>query len=158
LYRELSKVYQEKEEGVGSELLRRVERLIYLQLIDQFWKNHLQAMDHLREGIHFRGYAQKDPKQEYKKEGFLLFNNMRFQLRSAVLERVFKAEIKTASQEHLRTEMAHLEALQRAAKEKQGSQKLVHQQQNQAGGLQASSEGPKLNRAQRRQKRNELQG
>ncbi len=155
LYRGLSSFYAAKEKDVDLEVIRRVERLIYLQLIDQFWKNHLQAMDHLREGIHFRGYAQKDPKQEYKKEGFLIFNNMRAQLRNAVLERVFKAEIKMATREQMAADMARLEEMQRALMERQKQvQKLGHGQEPAPAGLPSPVAQPdgdqQLNRAQRR--------
>ncbi|WP_289117046.1 preprotein translocase subunit SecA [uncultured Idiomarina sp.] len=73
---ELVKTYQEKEELVGPEVLRRFEKSIMLQSLDQHWKEHLAAMDHLRQGIHLRGYAQKNPKQEYKREAFELFSEM----------------------------------------------------------------------------------
>ncbi|MFD2631722.1 preprotein translocase subunit SecA [Idiomarina piscisalsi] len=73
---ELVKTYQEKEEMVGPEVLRRFEKSIMLQSLDQHWKEHLAAMDHLRQGIHLRGYAQKNPKQEYKREAFELFSEM----------------------------------------------------------------------------------
>lgn len=72
----LVKAYQEKEEMVGAEVLRRFEKSIMLQSLDQHWKEHLAAMDHLRQGIHLRGYAQKNPKQEYKREAFELFSEM----------------------------------------------------------------------------------
>jgi preprotein translocase subunit SecA len=155
LYRGLSSFYATKEKEVDPQVIRRVERLIYLQLIDQSWKNHLQAMDHLREGIHFRGYAQKDPKQEYKKEGFLIFNNMRAQLRNAVLERVFKAEIKMASREQMAADMARLEEMQRALMERQKqTQKLGSGQSIQATpSMQEERPEQKLNRAQRRNMR-----
>ncbi|MES2504527.1 MAG: preprotein translocase subunit SecA [Myxococcota bacterium] len=155
LYRQLTAAYNKKEKEVDVELIRRVERLIYLQIIDQFWKNHLQAMDHLREGIHFRGYAQKDPKQEYKKEGFLIFNTMRAQLRSAVLERIFKAEIKLASREQMMADMAMLEAMQKEAKQQQAvAQKLGRGKEPgaEALALPAANAEPQQNRAQRRRK------
>jgi preprotein translocase subunit SecA len=68
--------YKEKEELVGPEVLRRFEKSVMLQSLDQHWKEHLAAMDHLRQGIHLRGYAQKNPKQEYKREAFELFSEM----------------------------------------------------------------------------------
>ncbi|WP_104202368.1 preprotein translocase subunit SecA [Billgrantia saliphila] len=66
-------IYREKVETAGSELMRRFEKQIMLQVLDTRWKEHLQSMDHLRRGIHLRGYAQKNPKQEYKREAFELF-------------------------------------------------------------------------------------
>ncbi len=76
--------YQSKLEQVGAEVLHHFERAIMLQSVDTHWREHLGALDHLRQGIHLRGYAQKNPKQEYKREAFELF--------SAMLERI-KAEV-----------------------------------------------------------------
>ncbi|MFP3345356.1 hypothetical protein R0J87_23015, partial [Halomonas sp. SIMBA_159] len=66
-------VYNSKEEAVGAPVLRNFEKTVMLQNLDTLWKEHLAAMDHLRQGIHLRGYAQKNPKQEYKRESFELF-------------------------------------------------------------------------------------
>jgi preprotein translocase subunit SecA len=65
-----------KEAAVGSEVLRQLEKSIMLQVLDDCWKEHLAALDQLRQGIHLRGYAQKDPKQEYKQEAFQMFNTL----------------------------------------------------------------------------------
>ena len=73
---ELVKAYQEKEEMIGADTMRRFEKQVVLQVIDRLWKEHLANMDHLRRGIHLRGYAQKNPKQEYKREAFALFQDM----------------------------------------------------------------------------------
>ena len=70
------KGYEEKVEAAGAELIRRFEKQIMLQILDTRWKEHLQSMDHLRRGIHLRGYAQKNPKQEYKRESFELFQTL----------------------------------------------------------------------------------
>ncbi|WP_129141935.1 preprotein translocase subunit SecA [Modicisalibacter coralii] len=69
-------IYAAKVEAVGEELMRRFEKQVMLQVLDTRWKEHLQTMDHLRRGIHLRGYAQKNPKQEYKREAFELFQNL----------------------------------------------------------------------------------
>lgn len=87
--------YQEKEELVGAEVLRRFEKSIMLQSLDQYWKEHLAAMDHLRQGIHLRGYAQKDPKQEYKKEAFELFTEMLEALKLDVVTILSKVRVRT---------------------------------------------------------------
>jgi len=76
LHEQHRQVYQEKLEIAGAELLRRFEKQIMLQVLDTRWKEHLQLMDHLRRGIHLRGYAQKNPKQEYKREAFELFQTL----------------------------------------------------------------------------------
>ena len=68
--------YKKKEELAGSEVLRNFEKHILLRILDDKWKEHLATMDHLRQGIHLRGYAQKNPKQEYKREAFELFQQM----------------------------------------------------------------------------------
>ena len=73
---QLLAAYQEKEEQAGAETLRTFEKQILLRVLDDLWKDHLQTMDHLRHGIHLRGYAQKNPKQEYKRESFTLFQEL----------------------------------------------------------------------------------
>ncbi len=84
------KLYAQKEEELGKDpegtsVLRRYEQYLYLQAIDQQWKDHLLSMDHLRQGIGLRGYGQKDPKQEYKKEGYAMFVQMTWRVKSAVV-------------------------------------------------------------------------
>src|SRR5207237_4991447 len=69
--------YDEKEKLVGREVLQRVERDIMLQIVDQQWKDHLYSLDHLKEGIGLRGYGQRDPLVEYKRESFDLFTDMK---------------------------------------------------------------------------------
>ncbi|MCK7459036.1 preprotein translocase subunit SecA [Idiomarina aminovorans] len=91
---ELVKSYQEKEEMVGPEVLRRFEKSIMLQSLDQHWKEHLASMDHLRQGIHLRGYAQKNPKQEYKKEAFTLFTEMLEALKLDVVTILSKVKVR----------------------------------------------------------------
>lgn len=73
---ELTEVYRAKEAHVGENTIRQFEKQVLLQVLDTRWKEHLAAMDHLRQGIHLRGYAQKNPKQEYKRESFELFQDM----------------------------------------------------------------------------------
>ena len=73
----IAKKYDAKEEMVGADLLRRVERDIMLQIVDTQWKDHLYSLDHLKEGIGLRGYGQKDPLVEYKRESFELFQDMK---------------------------------------------------------------------------------
>ena len=76
LLAELIAAYNEKEEQAGAEALRTFEKQIVLRVLDDLWKDHLSTMDHLRHGIHLRGYAQKNPKQEYKRESFTLFSEL----------------------------------------------------------------------------------
>ncbi len=72
----VTEAYRAKEEQLGSDVLREAEKWFLLQVIDSHWKDHLAAMDHLRQGIQWRGMAQRDPKQEYKKEAFQMFSQM----------------------------------------------------------------------------------
>jgi preprotein translocase subunit SecA len=76
LMQELVAAYNEKEDQAGAEALRTFEKQIVLRVLDDLWKDHLSTMDHLRHGIHLRGYAQKNPKQEYKRESFTLFSEL----------------------------------------------------------------------------------
>jgi len=80
--------YEEKEKLVGSELLRRVERDIMLQIVDEQWKDHLYSLDHLKEGIGLRGYGQRDPLVEYKRESFDLFTAMKERIEEAMVRYV----------------------------------------------------------------------
>ncbi|WP_166251918.1 preprotein translocase subunit SecA [Marinobacter salicampi] len=73
---EVVAAYRAKEEVVGAQPMRNFEKQVFLQVMDTLWKEHLSNMDHLRRGIHLRGYAQKNPKQEYKREAFNLFETM----------------------------------------------------------------------------------
>jgi preprotein translocase subunit SecA len=77
LWKQITASYEEKEKLVGREVLQRVERDIMLQIVDQQWKDHLYSLDHLKEGIGLRGYGQRDPLVEYKKESFALFQAMK---------------------------------------------------------------------------------
>ncbi len=76
VYDQLVHKYQQKEDVIGSDIMRQTERMIILQVVDDQWKDHLLSMDHLKEGIGLRGYGQKDPLVEYKKESFALFQDM----------------------------------------------------------------------------------
>lgn len=87
-------VYQHKEEVVGDEMMRHFEKGVMLQTLDSLWKEHLAAMDYLRQGIHLRGYAQKDPKQEYKRESFAMFAAMLESLKYEVIGTLCKVQVR----------------------------------------------------------------
>ncbi|CAB0151001.1 Protein translocase subunit SecA [Pseudidiomarina piscicola] len=91
---ELDKAYAAKEEQVGKEVLRQFEKAIMLQSLDSHWKEHLAAMDHLRQGINLRSYAQKNPKQEYKREAFELFTDMLEALKLDVVTILSKVRVR----------------------------------------------------------------
>ena len=87
-------VYKRKEEVVGAEMMRHFEKGVMLQTLDSLWKEHLAAMDYLRQGIHLRGYAQKDPKQEYKRESFSMFAAMLESLKYEVISTLSKVQVR----------------------------------------------------------------
>ena len=89
--------YAEKETAVGEDVLRQFEKAVMLQSLDSHWKEHLAAMDHLRQGIGLRGYAQKNPKQEYKRESFELFSEMLENLKYDVVGILSKVQIRAES-------------------------------------------------------------
>lgn len=93
----ITQSYREKESQVGAEVLRHFEKAVMLQSLDSHWKEHLAAMDHLRQGIHLRGYAQKNPKQEYKRESFELFSELLENLKFDVIGVLSKVKIKAES-------------------------------------------------------------
>ncbi len=81
----MEEAYEQKREAIGADTLSQVEKHLMLQIVDRHWKEHLSNMDHLRQGIHLRGYAQKNPKQEYKREAFELFQNMLNQIQHELI-------------------------------------------------------------------------
>ncbi len=91
---ELTQAHAAKTEAVGAEAMRSFEKAVMLQVLDVQWKDHLAAMDHLREGIGLRGYAQVDPKQAYKREAFELFSSMLDRIKSEVIGLVTRVEIR----------------------------------------------------------------
>ncbi len=84
-----------KEEQAGTEVMRQFERSLMLQTLDHHWREHLANLDHLRQGIHLRGYAQKNPKQEYKRESFELFSDMLDRIKSDVVRVVLTVQVRS---------------------------------------------------------------
>ena len=87
--------YQAKIDQVGAETMHHYERIVMLQSLDTHWREHLAALDHLRQGIHLRGYAQKNPKQEYKREAFELFSGMLEAIKRDVTQMVMNVQIRS---------------------------------------------------------------
>ncbi len=90
---EVKQAYEHKEGIVGSEIMRRFEKDVMLQVLDNHWKEHLAAMDYLRQGIGLRGYAQKNPKQEYKREAFEMFQQLLERIRHDVIGILAKVQV-----------------------------------------------------------------
>jgi preprotein translocase subunit SecA len=91
---EIESAYADKEKQASPEVLRHFEKAVMLQVLDQAWKEHLAAMDYLRQGIHLRGYAQRDPKQEYKREAFAMFTTMLDRVKQEVVGIVSKVQVR----------------------------------------------------------------
>ncbi len=113
-------VYQQKEETVGAQVLRNFEKSVMLQTLDTLWKEHLAAMDHLRQGIHLRGYAQKNPKQEYKRESFELFEQLLDSLKFDVI--TILSKVRVQQQEEVERMEAQRQAQAEAAAAKAQAQ------------------------------------
>ena len=105
--------YQNKEQIVGAEPIRTFEKQVMLQVIDARWKEHLATMDMLRQGIHLRGYAQKNPKQEYKRESFELFQHLLFAIKEDVVRILSHVQVRSP-EEIEAEERARREAAQKA--------------------------------------------
>jgi preprotein translocase subunit SecA len=88
--------YKDREEGWGEEVARQVERYVILQVVDARWREHLESMDYLREGVHLRAMAQKDPLVEYRHEGHLMFEQLGREIREEVVSLLFHAEVQPA--------------------------------------------------------------
>ena len=124
--------FAERESQLGTETMRMLEKHIMLNVVDQNWKEHLARMDYLRQGIHLRGYAQKQPKQEYKKEAFALFSEMLDKVKREVVTLLARVRIRTEE------EVAALEAAERAQAQAQAQQ--MQFQHADAGGYSADEE------------------
>jgi len=132
--------FAEKEAGVGEETMRALEKHVMLTVLDQSWKEHLARMDYLRQGIYLRGYAQKQPKQEYKKEAFELFSDM--------LENVKREVVTLLSRVRIRSdeEVQALEAAERQQVEARLSQSQFQHQD--VGSYSADEEAAQVQAAQ----------
>ncbi len=135
----VAKHFADREQQLGPETMRLLEKHIMLNVLDQNWKEHLARMDYLRQGIHLRGYAQKQPKQEYKKEAFELFSDM--------LEKVKREVVTLLSRVRIRSEeeIAAMEAQERAQAEAQARQ--MQFQHADAGGFGADEEAAQVQAA-----------
>lgn len=118
---EVEGAYQAKEEVVGSDTLRNFEKQVMLQVLDTLWKEHLATMDHLRMGIHLRGYAQKNPKQEYKRESFELFQNLLDSIKHDVVKVLSHVRVRTADEA-----AAEAEAVEQRRREEQAKTRVSY--------------------------------
>ncbi len=132
--------FAEKEAGVGPDTMRALEKHVMLTVLDQSWKEHLARMDYLRQGIYLRGYAQKQPKQEYKKEAFELFSDMLEDVKREVVTLLSRVRIRSDE------EVAALEATERQQAEARLLQSQFQHQD--VGGYSADEEAAQVQAAQ----------
>ncbi|MFP1852022.1 preprotein translocase subunit SecA [Lonsdalea quercina] len=141
IHQQAMEVYARKEEVVGVDVMRNFEKGVMLQTLDSLWKEHLAAMDYLRQGIHLRGYAQKDPKQEYKRESFSMFAAMLEALKYEVISTLSKVQVRMPE------EIEALEQQRREEAERLASQQqLSHQSEATAAPSAGSSSERKIGR------------
>ena len=110
---EAEAVYARKRELVGEEVMQHFEKSVMLQTLDSLWKEHLAAMDHLRQGIHLRGYAQKNPKQEYKRESFELFTQLLETLKQEVVGVLSRVQVQEQDVDAIEQQRRRAEAAPR---------------------------------------------
>ncbi|MFT5712625.1 MAG: preprotein translocase subunit SecA [Glaciecola sp.] len=141
IYEEVVKAYELKEKTVGADVIRNFEKAVMLQSVDSLWKEHLAAMDHLRQGIHLRGYAQKNPKQEYKRESFELFSQMLDTLKVDVISILSRVQVQQQS------DVEAVDEQRRAAEvEKKFEHKSVTEPDVQEKPASVQRSGPKVGR------------
>jgi preprotein translocase subunit SecA len=127
---------REKEAMIGSEMMRTLERHVMLTVLDQSWKEHLARMDFLRQGIHLRGYAQKQPKQEYKREAFEMFGQMMDKIRHEVIKLLMRVRIRSEA------EVAQMEEAER--QRNAARSQTMQYQHEEAGGMGADEEAAQV--------------
>jgi preprotein translocase subunit SecA len=108
----LESAYDQKQSGIGAEMMRHIEKQVMLQTLDTHWREHLAAMDYMRQGIYLRSYAQKNPKQEYKREAFELFSAMLDRIKFDTVTMVSKIQVRSQAE----IEREELERQQRLAR------------------------------------------
>lgn len=129
--------YQAKVDVVGEDVIRQFEKAVMLQSLDNHWKEHLAAMDYLRQGIHLRGYAQKNPKQEYKRESFELFSDMLENLKIEVISLLSKVQVKAESD---------VEEVERQRQEAASQPTVTNHEEPQSSVQIGHRQGPKVGR------------
>ncbi|WP_421620955.1 preprotein translocase subunit SecA [Alkalilimnicola ehrlichii] len=131
IHHEVEAHYRGKEELAGAEVLRQFEKAVMLQVLDKTWKDHLAAMDYLRQGIHLRGYAQRNPKQEFKREAFAMFQEMLEGLKREVVGLLCRVRVRAEED---------VEAVEEQRR-RQGDMQYRHAQANSLSGQGAGGEG-----------------
>ncbi len=140
ILQDFDKAHAEKNIAVGPQVMRHFEKAIMLQVLDAQWKDHLAAMDHLRQGIHLRGYAQKNPKEEFKREAFQLFSDLLDRIKREVIGIVTRVQIRAPE------DVAALESQRPAQKMQYEHPGVTPEEQSEAGTQPMVRNQPKIGR------------
>ena len=143
---EINAAYKEKEKEFGAETIRQIEKHVMLQVLDTQWKEHLSMMDQLRQGIHLRGYAQKNPKQEYKRESFEMFTEMLDRIKHEVVTILSRVQVRSDEE---------LEAIEAQRRQSSGDIEYQHEDASAMGTSDSEDEHTPFVRDERKVGRNE---
>ncbi len=138
--------YRAKEELYGAETMRHIEKAVMLQVLDSQWKEHLAMMDQLRQGIHLRGYAQKDPKQEYKRESFAMFTDMLDRIKHEVVTLLSRVQVRSDEE---------IAAMEEQRRMNSGEMEFQHEEVSSMGTTEEEEEHTPFVRGERKIGRNE---
>ena len=146
ILQEIINSYKEKENEFGVDAVRQLEKYVMLRVLDTQWKEHLAMMDQLRQGIHLRGYAQNDPKQEYKRESFEMFTEMLDRIKHEVVIVLSRAQISNDEE---------LEELEAQRRQSDGDIEYQHEAASAMGSAETEEEHTPFVRGERKVGRNE---
>lgn len=138
--------YKEKEQEAGAETMRHIEKAVMLQVLDTQWKEHLAMMDQLRQGIHLRGYAQKNPKQEYKRESFEMFTEMLDRIKHEVITILSRVQVRSDEE---------IEAMEAQRRQSSENMEFQHDDASALGTTEENEEHTPFVREERKVGRNE---
>ena len=143
---EIVAAYKEKENEAGAEVMRHIEKAVMLQVLDTQWKEHLAMMDLLRQGIHLRGYAQKNPKQEYKRESFEMFTDMLDRIKHEVITILSRVQVRSDEE---------IEAMEAQRRQQSGDIEYQHEDASALGAPESDEDHTPFVREDRKVGRNE---
>ncbi len=163
LVKAAEKLYKDQEERFTSEILRKIERDVYLQILDNYWMQHLENMEHLREGIHWVGVGQRDPLVEYRKQAQIIFEEMQVQLRHDVIRALFHARpisesdinrpIETELTRAARTSVDNADKIQQDLEEFQEEDFIPRTSETESGNKKSQNKLRKARKAERQRRK-----
>lgn len=149
IYDKWEQLYKKREEELTSPIIRRLERMLLLHTLDDRWKEHLLDMDHLREGINLRGYAQKDPVLDYQNESFRLFENMFLRVKMEFLEKLHRVQVQIAPEQQTQDEAEEKSKRELLEKQLQKQQEERAERVHRLGMLAGSAPSEKISTVKR---------